>query len=387
MKNLFWMRLAFLFLERSWRSAIALSIMIAFAVGALVFLSSLATGTNDTMVRNSVGLFSGHVAGKKLPPGTTPQRLAVRGVKGALVRGSVHVVFTHKGRVEPLDLIGVDPPGEIRLTSLPRKIREGHYPRAKEKGVLLSETVAKKLGARVGGTVRYETVFGKSLGQFTVTGIYRTGVAYLDQGIAITPKFFLPPEHPILSGAVFVKDGVDPGRVVRAYAASFKRGVFVPWTEFMPDLRQLIDLNSVSMIIVMLLVFAIVALSISCAFIIFILKSMREHGIMKSMGVTPGESARLITSQIFLVTLASSLAGTALGALACILFGGTGIDLTALTSHNQYFAVSGVIYPRLTIFSLCLPPALALAFGTASALWPSVFVARTKAADILRSAV
>jgi ABC-type lipoprotein release transport system permease subunit len=160
---------------------------------------------------------------------------------------------------------------------------------------------------------------------------------------------------------------------------------FRSWSDFMPDLKQLIDLNFLSMGIVMVLVFGIVSLSISCAFIIYILKNLREHGIMKAMGFLPSEFACLILLQVTLLTVLASLVGTTVGALTSSAMARVGIDLTALTSHNQYFVVSGVIYPRLTAYSLCTPPLLAVIFGMLAAIWPSVFVIREKAADILRS--
>ena len=153
----------------------------------------------------------------------------------------------------------------------------------------------------------------------------------------------------------------------------------------MPDLKQLIDLNFVSMGIVMVLVFGIVSLGISCAFIIFILKNLREHGIMKAMGILPTESVLLIVIQVAILTLAVSLAGDVAGALAVLGFARIGIDLTAFTSHNQYFVVSGIIYPRLTFYSLFWPPVLAMVFGMLAAVWPCIFVIRKKAADILRT--
>jgi ABC-type lipoprotein release transport system permease subunit len=139
------------------------------------------------------------------------------------------------------------------------------------------------------------------------------------------------------------------------------------------------------MSLVMVLVFGVVSLGIACAFVIFIMKHVREYGIMKAMGVTPAEMMRLIVMEIMLMNCAASLAGIACGVTAVLLVGSTGgIDLTAFTSYNRYFAVSGVIYPRLTAFSLWSPPALALVFSLAAALWPALLVARKKAADILR---
>jgi hypothetical protein len=85
------------------------------------------------------------------------------------------------------------------------------------------------------------------------------------------------------------------------------------------------------------------------------------------------------------MTVVASVAGTLAGALAVAAVAQTGVDLTAFTSHNQYFAISGIIYPRLTSFSLWLPLLLSIVFGFLAAVWPSVLVVREKAADILRS--
>jgi ABC-type lipoprotein release transport system permease subunit len=152
----------------------------------------------------------------------------------------------------------------------------------------------------------------------------------------------------------------------------------------MPDLLQLIDLNYVSMNIVMFLVFGVVSIGIACAFAIFILKNMREYGIMKSMGVTPGEIGYLIMIEIFLINIAASITGVIIG-LTAVYIMSAGIDLTAFTSHNRYFAVSGVIYPRLTFYSLALPPLIALVFSLLSGIWPAMIVSRKKAIQILRS--
>ena len=153
----------------------------------------------------------------------------------------------------------------------------------------------------------------------------------------------------------------------------------------MPDLQQLIDLEYLAMGIVMILVFGVVSLGIACAFVIFILKNLREYGIMRAMGVTPPEITLLIVIEVMLMNLAASFIGVLVGTMAVFIAGKTGgIDLTAFTSHNRYFAVSGVIFPRLTFYSLCLPPILSFLFSLASSIWPAVLMARKKAAEVLR---
>ncbi|MCP4670451.1 MAG: FtsX-like permease family protein, partial [Desulfobacula sp.] len=119
---------------------------------------------------------------------------------------------------------------------------------------------------------------------------------------------------------------------------------------------------------------------------IFILKNIREYGIMKVMGVTSTQTIALLCWEVFLINIAASLSGVILGIFIVSVFQKTGIDLTAWTSHNQYFIVSGVIFPRLTVYSLFLPPVSALVFSLPAAIWPAVMISRKNAADILRGA-
>ncbi|MEW6668347.1 MAG: ABC transporter permease [Thermodesulfobacteriota bacterium] len=381
----FFIKVAFWFVWRSWRSTVVLGFMVSVAVAALVFLSSLAVGTNDAMVRNSVGLYSGHISAERLSHGLSRESLLVSGVKGVLIRNSVQVWLGHGHSREATVLTGVDPTEERRFTALWKKASRGRYLRKEDRAIFLSENVAHRLGVGVGARVKVGTVPGEWIGSLTVCGLFRTGISALDLGMAFCTMDTLPEGAGHPSAAVFLQDGVGPDAVLEKYGSLAGSSAFRAWTEFMPDLKQLIDLNYLSMGIVMVLVFGVVSLGISCAFVIFILKSIREHGIMKAMGVLPAESSCMIAAQILLLTLTASLAGVIVGALAVAGFSRVGIDLGAWTSYNPYLAVSGVIFPRLTAYSLCVPPVLALGFGLFAAVWPSVFIIRARAAEILRS--
>jgi ABC-type lipoprotein release transport system permease subunit len=379
------LRLSFLYIWRSWRSTAVLGVMVSAAVAALVFLSSLAIGTNDAMIRNSVGLFSGHISGDNLPPDFAPCIPHIDGVEHILLRHKQTAWIGAVDLTEAVLLLGVQPSEEKRMTALWRKTVAGRYPEDGENSIYLSEAIAKRLKIDVGDSIRIGRTPTSVMAELTLCGIYRTGISALDQGIAFCPSKATPDAGGSISAAVFLKSGVSPEAVAKELRSLPGRPDFRPWSEFMPDLKQLIDLNFVSMGIVMVLVFGIVSLSISCAFIIFILKNLKEHGIMKAMGILPYEAALLILSQVSLLTVLASLVGTTAGALVALAMARVGIDLTALTSHNQYFVVSGVIYPRLTAYSLGVPPLLAVLFGKLAAIWPSAFVIREKAADILRS--
>ncbi len=382
-----WIRTAYLFLLRSGRSTLALSLMVVAAVASLIFLSAFAVGVNDAMIRNSVGLFSGDISAAGLPSAMTPQDLRVKGVTRVLKRVMIPGTLSYAGHFETLTLIGIQPARERETTAFHRKIIRGTGLRADSSHILISTAVAEKLGVDTGAVIRFTAGGEKQTVELTVSGIYRTGMPFLDQEAALCPVDVLPVNPGVWSAAVFVKAGVSPESIVSKYHRLFGRtGSFITWKQMMPDLVQLIQLNFISMSIVMVLVFGVVSLGIACAFVVYIFRSLREYGIMKAMGVTSGEVAFLIAAEVVLVNLAACLAGGVIGAAAVVMFSHIGIDLGHWTSYNPYFAVSGEIFPRLTPYSLVVPPAMAIIFGLFSAIWPALLVARKQAVDILRGA-
>jgi ABC-type lipoprotein release transport system permease subunit len=360
--------------------------MVVMAVAVLIFLSALAVGINDAMIRNSVGLYSGHISGFSLPQSLDTQRLKIHGVVSVLKRISIPGILSNGNNIETITIVGVDPAAELKTTAIWKKTVSGKFLKNADRTVFLSHQLADKLGVQPGNTVRFGLELNKNQIQLIVSGIYKTGIDYLDRGIAFCPFEVLPVKKDTWEAAIFIQEGFEPESIIAEYRTLISEPAgFHSWKEMMPDLLQLIDLNYISMGVVTVLVFGVVSLGIACAFVIFILKNLREYGIMKAMGATPQEIGRLIVIEVILMNLAASSIGVLIGVLLVFITNYSGIDLTYFTSHNRYFVVSGVVFPRLTFFSLCLPPILALFFSLVSAIWPAAIVTRRKAADILRS--
>jgi len=377
-------KIAALILLRSWRATVVLSFMVIMAVAALVFLSALAIGTNDAMIRNSTGLFSGHIAVTGLREADHVQ-LDQPGVQHILIRRHQHLLLSAHDGFEPVLLIGIEPDQEKKHTAFWKKTVQGDYPVAGQQTIYLSQESAKRLKVRLGDTISLRTRQTFILKQLTLTGIYKTGITHLDQGLAFCPAEALPEGISEFSAALLLRPEAD----ITATAARLRNLLPMTevrtWMEFMPDLKQLIDLDYICMALVITLVFAIVSVGISCTFLIFTLKNLREHGIMKAMGFMPGDTAWLLTAQIGMLTIFAAAIGTLLGMLIVALFARAGIDISAFTSHNQYFSVSGILYPRLTLLALFAPPLVAITFGLAAAIWPVFSIIRKNPADILRS--
>jgi len=308
-----------------------------------------------------------------------------KGTKHVLKRIEVIGMISAGNKAEAINMVGIEPLSERQATAFARKITEGRDIQNGSHEILLSSNISEKLGVVVGDSIRFTAEGIERPIDLKVSGIYKTGIASLDLGFAFCPADSLPLKTYAWTAAVFLRDDVKPEAIVSLYKQLLDKDYsFTTWKESMPDLVQLINLNYFSMSIVIVLVFGVVSLGISCAFVVFIFKGLREYGIMKAMGVTSGEVSFLIVTEVVLINIAACLAGGILGVAAVFFFSKNGIDLSYWTSHNQYFVVSGEIFPRLTAYSLIGPPAASLSFGLISAIWPALLIARKKAVDILK---
>ena len=98
-------------------ATVVLALMIFTAVTALVFLSALATGVNDAMIRNSLGLYTGHISGENLPPALTPETLRVDGVIGVLRRCAMPGMLSAGRRLVPVTLVAVGAAAQQSIAS------------------------------------------------------------------------------------------------------------------------------------------------------------------------------------------------------------------------------------------------------------------------------
>ncbi|MBA3038062.1 MAG: ABC transporter permease [Desulfobacterium sp.] len=383
---IFILKTAIKFLARSWRATFVLAFMIFISVATLIFLSALATGTNDAMIRNSVGLYSGNIQRMNLPDSLRPEALEIKGVKHVLVRKACPGILKKDDHIETILLTGIDSEKEKKATGLYKKTIKGKYLSGKEKEIYIGQILAKKLDLDIDSRLYFQKGLESVPVEFTVSGIFKTGIGGFDDEIAFCNLKDLPEEVLVWNAAIFLEEGKKPQAIIAEYEKiTNSRGEFLAWYDLMPDLKQLTDLNQVCMDILTVIVFAIVAVGVACAFVIFILKNLREYGILKTMGLSPGLMAFFIMAKVTILNLFAALSGVVAGALLCWWLSGSGIDISQMTSHNKYFVISGIIYPRLTAGSLLAPPILAFVLSSAAALWPMMIVLRSNVAKILRN--
>ena len=387
-----YLRLSLLQVRRHRRKSLATGGFILVGTAILVVLVGITVGINDAMVTNSVRLHSGQIF-IELPAGRDPVDLA-----GALTatgrpetllqRRRFSVLIKGPTGTAPATVYAVAPAVEGATTAIARRVAQGRYLESGKAEILLGAALADTLGATLGGVLDVWGTSGQRLGHLRVCGIYATGIASFDRNVVYLPQGQLDraADDAVTEFALFfssetplepIADGL---KLVLPTAARLDT-----WQSLMPDLVQLIEMNAVSMAIALVLVYGLVGFGISNTFVLTIVERYREFGILKAMGLRPGELEKLIFLESFAICLAATTLGLAAGWLLTELLGLTGIDLTQWTSHNRYFLVTGVIHARTTAQGLLWPAVVALAVSLLAAYLPTRICRRRSTADLLRT--
>jgi ABC-type lipoprotein release transport system permease subunit len=388
-----WTFMAFRFILRHKRKTFATGSFIILGTAVLVFLHGLTVGINDTMVINSTRLHYGDAFlefpiaydrpeeyAKKIANETHVQEVLFRYRFSSLVSSGTYQT--------PVVFYAVHSDAESSVTAIAKRILYGAYLTAQERGILLGVKTAEDLQVKVGDTVSILESSGVLLGDYRVSGIYKTEIPHFDNTIGYMPIQSLDTsiqKQNRAELAVFIDQAGNLKQTIQRISRILPDDLSIQsWKTLMPDLLQLIEMNEIAMQIIMLFVFILVGFGISNSFVLTIVERFREFGILKAMGVTPRELIGLIFLESFMVCFAATLMGLGIGWLATQVFAAIGIDFSGLTSHNRYFIVSGLVRPRTTMASLYWPGLLSMIVSVISSYLPTRIAARKAASETLR---
>lgn len=398
------LRIALRNLRRNPRRSFYTIAAIAFGLLCLLVFQSLKVGLHREMVASTIGLDAGslqiHARGyqpnlavlKPLPdPAKVEAALRRTGCTAFARRLKTPALLLAGKESSSVLLSGIEPGREPRVTFIASKVVAGAYPAAGA-GVLIGRSLAKALGVGVGDklTLMAQSAFGRPVyRRFPIAGIYQSALASFDRSHVYLSlgdlQNFLDAK-----GVVTEIAARFPLPQVAAKAASLRRALPAAqydvgtWQKIAPDVVQLISLNDATMGVLIVIVFAIVALGIVNTMSMVVFERFRELGILAAIGTSPGRLVAMIVVESGCLGLLAAAVGTLLGLAACGWLGCYGIDLTAFTSHNQYFATSHVLKAHLLVRDLVAANLITLATALVGGLYPAWKGARLEPARAVR---
>ncbi|MCB2181769.1 MAG: ABC transporter permease [Desulfobulbaceae bacterium] len=389
-------RIAFRNVKRNMRRSLLTVSAIAFGLFCLIIFQALKTGLHREMVSGTVNLDIGslqiHAAGYEA---NLASLRPIENIKDVIDHVQKYEGVTYSARVKAPGLVlsgknsatvilaGINPSLESTVTFIHDKVVAGAY-LIDKKSVLIGKELADSLGNKVGDkiTLMTQDIYGKAVARkFTVGGLYRTGRSsfnrthvYINQEDA---QNFLGLEKEWTEIALQT-DPMKAENVAVSLQSMLPDKIYQirTWEAVAPDLRQLIDLNDATMTLLILIVFAIVAMGVTNTMTTVIYERFHEIGVLTTIGTTPSGIVGMIVLESLFLGLAASLVGSVAAGLACLHLSQTGIDLTQFTSNNQYFTGSHILKTYLTSTDIVMANGVTLLTALLAGIYPALKASR-----------
>jgi len=383
-----------------------------FAVAML--LVNLARGISEQAVGDAVRLGPGHLSVHRagyLPLGDTARDIpgatdltrriaALPGVLSALPRLTVPGLARSAATTRAVVLIGIDPPGEARISPLATRVSHGLFlDRGGPDGLLVGAALARELAVGVGDTVRLSVPGQRGAGderRLRICGILDPSLDEIAPG-AIWTALPLAREIAGRPGAaheiaIFLRRAspaalADTGARVSALAGGGSELEVADWQQTLPQLRDALALDALARKILILGLFGIVAIGAAATLLASVLERTRELGLLLALGTPPALLRHMVLAEGALLGLCAVVFGLAGGAAATATLAHFGLD--ARTIFSEEIAYGGAL------FSLNIHPAwdwprtaaaalLLLAVHLGAAAWPAWRAGATAPAAAMR---
>ncbi len=310
------------------------------AVVFLLFFMSFQQGTYEQWINNAVQAHSGHLQFQcegYLKDSDMSLMLEDMPAVAGLLDG-VDRVAAYAPRVNAPALIskdsrtfgaliwGVDPEREADASTLPAVIKQGEYLGADDKDqVLLSELLAKNLGAKLGDDIVFmgQGADGSmAAGKLRVKGLFKFGINEIDRAIVVAHIETIQEAYSMNGGvseiAVLLNSDADREKVVpeisaKLAATGWEDVVLVEWPELMPGVEQGIKMDWNSGLISYGVLVLIVAFGIANTFLMAFMERTHEYGVLLSLGMRPRALSVLAYLESLLLTAMGLAVGLILG--------------------------------------------------------------------------
>lgn len=331
-----YINLAWRNLWRNKRRTLIASASVFFAVLLALVMRSMQTGSYNYMIDASVRMYTGYiqVQGKDywekrsleesmiLYDDQIEKINQIDGIHLTVKRFETFSLISYGQVTKVVQVIGMDPVAEHKLTSLNDKLVRGEYLTDDSRGLLIAEGLADILKVDVGDSI---LIYGQGLYGVTaaelvpVQGIVKFNLpaqnksfAYLS--IPYTQWIYSAPDH-LTSLSIMIDNPKQINTIQQKVKALFDETYDVmTWEELSPELVQSIQIDNAQGIIMLGILYLVIAFGVYGTIMMMTAERVKEFGILISIGMKKWK-LYLVTT---LETIFISFIGVIVGAIVSI---------------------------------------------------------------------
>jgi ABC-type lipoprotein release transport system permease subunit len=406
----FEIKLAWRNIFRNKRRTFIAGTAIGVGLAAMIFTDALMIGMKNNMIKSATESFLGegqiHHKGFRLTQEVdqtindlewvTTNLEKEDAVRAFTLRTATFGMITSPANVSSVMFYGVQPKTEKILSQIDDVIQQGDYFGNNEErdlviGNELAQTLEVGLGDRVVITVAQAGTNDLVQEMFRISGIYSFNIKEMDSGMAFAR----------LSKA---QEMLGIGKNVHEIALKFKNLQFaskenqpfwskysthdneaVSWITLLPQLHGILGIFWISLLIMAIILFGIVAFGIINTLFMSLYERLFEFGVIRAVGTRPGGVRRLIVFEAGSLSILSIILGTALGLIINLIFTKVGIDYRGIEFAGT--TIHEMLYPVIHIQQFIIYPVAVFAFTLLIGLYPAAVASKMPISDALRKSL
>ncbi len=392
--------------RRTWLTAMAM----IFSNVLLVFMISVQFGSYDMMINNTLNLFTGQIqiqhqdylTDQKMRQSVADVRELAASIRdqfpaaNVAARANAFVLVSSESRSFGVQVVGVEPLHEAKVSTLPGLIVAGRYLHAPDAAeIVIGSAMARNLKVKVGEEL---TFLGSgrdgsfAAGVVKIVGIFESGSQDLDRLMAEMPLMYFQDIFAMAGAGHVIAVSLDDMAAVGGMVTSLRAGMaarkdllILNWETLVPGLKQAIQADMTSAWFMYAILIVLVAFSVLNTQLMSVLERTREFGVIMALGIRPGNLAYLVILETFLMATLGFLIGITLGSWLTIYYAQTGFAYPGMAEMAARFNMPAVLYPTLGLSSLLLGPMIVFLFCLMAAIYPAFKLYGLKPIEAMRA--
>lgn len=292
-----------------------------------------------------------------------------------------------------VQLIGVDPQREMKVTNIHQKVIDGEYfDGVKTNPIVIGEKLAEKLKVKVRSklvitiTEMDGTLTG---GAFRVAGIYRTSNTSYDEMKAFVRaedirRLVKLDSHAGHEIAILLNENGAEKQIADQVRAMYPDTQVLTWTQLLPEMEMLNENMNFMLYIFVGIILLALGFGIVNTMLMVILERVKELGMLMAVGMNRFRVFSMIVLETVFLSLTGGSVGIVLAVVLTAITGKTGIDLSLWAQGLNSFGYDSIIYPEIGFDSIVAVTLLVIITGVLSALYPARKAIRLKPAEAIR---
>jgi ABC-type lipoprotein release transport system permease subunit len=298
--------------------------------------------------------------------------------------------------VRPMMLVGIDSEEEKYLSRIDDAILKGSFFKGNNQrdiiiGKKFAEILEVGVGDRIVITVSQAKTEEFSQEMFKVSGIFYFNNPEFDKGIAFirinkAQKMLNIGNraHEIaLKFKNIDKKNIDKLSFWKEYSQDGNEAL--SWMKLLPQLKIVFEMTNLSIFIIGLILFAVIALVIINSLFMSIFERMFEFGVLKAVGTGAFNIAKLIILESSSLAILSIGMGIIGGFILTYIYSKTGIDYTGIEMMGV--TIQNILYPVIQIRQFITYPIIVFFLTSIIGIYPAIYAAKMSPSEAMRKSL